>query len=129
MNARVQARVCANRKNSNPSSNKNRHLNHLPDYQSTRLQPLGISPRMTSNTYPNGRENAPPVPPLPKEAERKESMDPYARSESMTHRRSSHTYATRTVTDQFQVEDTAMLPSVVSSVNSPRRVRKLDAQT
>ena len=57
----------------------------LPEYNP---QPLGISPRMTSKEYPNGRDGAPPVPPLPKDAERKESMDPYARTESMTHRKS-----------------------------------------
>ena len=55
----------------------------LPEYSP---QPLGISPRMTSKDYANGAK-APPVPPLPKDIERKESMDPYARTESMTHRK------------------------------------------
>jgi stalled ribosome alternative rescue factor ArfA len=55
----------------------------LPEYSP---QPLGISPRMTSKDYANGQADAPPVPPLPRDAERKESMDPYARTESMTHR-------------------------------------------
>ncbi len=64
---------------------------------------------MTSNTYGKGRENAPPVPPLPKEAERKESMDPYARTESMTHRKSPSNPIDCTMTDQLQVEDTATL--------------------
>lgn len=56
----------------------------LPEYSAP---PLGISPRMTSKDYAHGSANAPPVPPLPKDAERKESMDPYARTESMTHRK------------------------------------------
>ena len=65
----------------------------LPNYNP---QPLGIQsfggenykPRSTSREYTNGGKNAPPVPPLPTHIE-KEAVDPYARSESMTHREQS----------------------------------------
>jgi hypothetical protein len=62
----------------------------LPNYNP---QPLGIqsfggenyAPRSTSREYTNGAHNTPPVPPLPTHLE-KENVDPYARTESMTHR-------------------------------------------
>ena len=47
------------------------------------------------------RANRPPVPPIP------ENVDPYARTESMTHR-GRYSYAS----------------SAISSINSPRRVRR-----
>jgi hypothetical protein len=57
----------------------------LPEY-SIQTQ-LGISPRMTSKEYTNGNTNAPPVPPIPTQvAVKKDVVDPYARTESMTHR-------------------------------------------
>jgi len=64
----------------------------LPGYTP---QPLGIQsfggenydPRTGSKAYVNGSKNAaPPVPPLPGQIE-KEVIDPYARTESMTHRK------------------------------------------
>jgi hypothetical protein len=63
----------------------------LPNYNP---QPLGIQsfggenykPRSSSREYGNGNMHAPPVPPLPTHIE-KEVVDPYARTESMTHRR------------------------------------------
>lgn len=56
----------------------------LPEYS---IQPqLGISPRMTSREYASN--GTPPVPPIPAQvAEKKEAIDPYARTESMTHRK------------------------------------------
>lgn len=76
------------RKQKDAQQNQQAHLPQspprLPEYSAP---PLGISPRMTSKDYANG-PGAPPVPPLPKDTERKESIDPYARSESMTHRKS-----------------------------------------
>jgi len=60
----------------------------LPGYTP---QPLGIrpfsdenSPHSASKDYLNGT-SPPPVPPLPSNLER-EVVDPYARTESMTHR-------------------------------------------
>jgi hypothetical protein len=42
---------------------------------------------MTSKEYTNGNTNAPPVPPIPTQvAGKKDVVDPYARTESMTHR-------------------------------------------
>jgi hypothetical protein len=57
----------------------------LPEYS---IQPqLGISPRMTSREYTNGATATPPVPPIPANVpDKKEFVDPYARTESMTHR-------------------------------------------
>ncbi|KAK7894714.1 hypothetical protein LTR67_005453 [Exophiala xenobiotica] len=83
----------------------------LPGYTP---QPLGIQsfggenykPQSHSREYTNGARNTPPVPPLPEYLE-KEVVDPYARTESMTHR-GRYSYAT----------------STVSTVNSPRRVRR-----
>ncbi|EXJ64567.1 hypothetical protein A1O7_00904 [Cladophialophora yegresii CBS 114405] len=83
----------------------------LPNYNP---QPLGIQsfggenyrPRAASKVSTNGDIHAPPVPPLPAHME-KEAVDPYARTESMTHR-GRYSYAT----------------SVVSTINSPRRVRR-----
>ena len=65
----------------------------LPNYNP---QPLGIQsfggenykPRGASREYTNGASHAPPVPPLPTHIE-KEFVDPYARTESMTHRKLS----------------------------------------
>jgi hypothetical protein len=62
----------------------------LPNYNP---QPLGIQsfggenykPRAASREYTNGDNHTPPVPPLPLNIE-KEAVDPYARTESMTHR-------------------------------------------
>ena len=62
----------------------------LPSYN---LQPLGIQsfggenyrPQASSREYTDGAKNTPPVPPLPTHIE-KEAVDPYARTESMTHR-------------------------------------------
>ncbi|EHY54531.1 hypothetical protein HRR83_004347 [Exophiala dermatitidis] len=54
----------------------------------------------------NGATDVPPVPPLPRQKE-KDVVDPYARTESMTHR-GRYSYAT----------------SIVSTINSPRRVRR-----
>lgn len=43
---------------------------------------------MTSRDYTNGNANTPPVPPIPAQVpEKKENIDPYARTESMTHRK------------------------------------------
>jgi hypothetical protein len=53
-----------------------------------------------------GADRIPPVPPLPGSSE-KEVIDPYARTESMTHR-GRYSYAN----------------STVSTLNSPRRVRR-----
>ncbi|KIW15470.1 hypothetical protein PV08_05516 [Exophiala spinifera] len=83
----------------------------LPGYTP---QPLGIQsfggenyqPPAQSGEYTNGARGTPPVPPLPDHLE-KEVIDPYARTESMTHR-GRYSYAT----------------STVSTVNSPRRVRR-----
>ncbi|OCT54063.1 cell division protein Sep4a [Cladophialophora carrionii] len=83
----------------------------LPNYNP---QPLGIQsfggenyrPRAASREYTNGDTHAPPVPPLPVHME-KEAVDPYARTESMTHR-GRYSYAN----------------STVSTINSPRRVRR-----
>jgi len=59
-------------------------------------QPLGIQsfggenyhPHAASREYTNGSRNAPPVPPLPSNLD-KDAVDPYARTESMTHRKLS----------------------------------------
>ncbi|KAJ9608961.1 hypothetical protein H2200_006732 [Cladophialophora chaetospira] len=83
----------------------------LPNYNP---QPLGIQsfggenykPRTSSREHTNGANRAPPVPPLPMHLE-KEVVDPYARTESMTHR-GRYSYAN----------------STVSTINSPRRVRR-----
>ena len=64
----------------------------LPGYTP---QPLGIqsfggenySPNAHSRDYANGTKHAPPVPPLPGNLN-KDAVDPYARTESMTHRKS-----------------------------------------
>ena len=48
-----------------------------------------------------------PIPPIPGKSQRPEVLDPYARTESMTHR-GRYSYA----------------PSAVSSIDSPRRVRR-----
>ncbi|KAK4946885.1 hypothetical protein LTR10_014027 [Elasticomyces elasticus] len=81
----------------------------LPGYTP---QPLGLrplsdenSPHSASKDYRNGT-STPPVPPLPSNLER-EVIDPYARTESMTHR-GRYSYAN----------------STVSTLNSPRRVRR-----
>lgn len=58
----------------------------LPGYTP---QPLGIQTFGGENShreYANGGRNAPPVPPLPSHLE-KDAVDPYARTESMTHRK------------------------------------------
>ncbi|RMZ87612.1 hypothetical protein DV736_g5163, partial [Chaetothyriales sp. CBS 134916] len=70
---------------------------------------LGISPRMTSQEEGEGAAKAPPVPPVPQQKVRRrdEIIDPYARTESMTHR-GRYSYA----------------PSVVSTTSSPRRLRR-----
>lgn len=65
----------------------------LPGYTP---QPLGIQsfggenyqPQAQSGEYTNGARGTPPVPPLPDHLER-EVIDPYARTESMTHRKST----------------------------------------
>ncbi|OQV02885.1 hypothetical protein CLAIMM_08004 [Cladophialophora immunda] len=83
----------------------------LPNYNP---QPLGIqsfggenyNPQTASREQTNGAKNTPPVPPLPGNLE-KEAVDPYARTESMTHR-GRYSYAN----------------STVSTINSPRRVRR-----
>ncbi|EXJ79598.1 hypothetical protein A1O3_07877 [Capronia epimyces CBS 606.96] len=83
----------------------------LPGYTP---QPLGIqtfggenyNPHAASPHHPNGVRGAPPVPPLPEQKD-KDLVDPYARTESMTHR-GRYSYAT----------------STVSTINSPRRVRR-----
>jgi len=54
---------------------------------------------------PNGANRIPPVPPVPRSSD--EVVDPYARTESMTHR-GRYSYAN----------------STVSTLNSPRRVRR-----
>jgi hypothetical protein len=48
-----------------------------------------------------------PMPPMPNQSQSLENVDPYARTESMTHR-GRYSYA----------------PSAVSSIDSPRRVRR-----
>ena len=63
----------------------------LPGYTP---QPLGIqsfggenyNPNAAPREYTNGSRNAPPVPPLPSNLD-KDGVDPYARTESMTHRK------------------------------------------
>lgn len=63
----------------------------LPGYTP---QPLGIqsfggdtyNPHTSPREHVNGTKHAPPVPPLPSHIE-KEVVDPYARTESMTHRK------------------------------------------
>ncbi|KIX97032.1 uncharacterized protein Z520_07146 [Fonsecaea multimorphosa CBS 102226] len=83
----------------------------LPNYSP---QPLGIhsfggenyNPKIASREQTNGARNTPPVPPLPGNLD-KEAVDPYARTESMTHR-GRYSYAN----------------STVSTINSPRRVRR-----
>lgn len=67
-----------------------------------KLQPFGDS----SSKDAGGVNGIPPVPPLPASTE-KEVFDPYARTESMTHR-GRYSYAN----------------STVSTLNSPRRVRR-----
>ncbi|KAK5955368.1 hypothetical protein OHC33_004051 [Knufia fluminis] len=63
------------------------------------------APVMSARTV-NGMQGAPPVPPMPTNLQ-DNAVDPYARSESMTHR-SRYSYA----------------QSTSSAVNSPRRVRR-----
>lgn len=79
----------------------------LPEYS---IQPqLGISPRMTSKEYTNGATGAPPVPPIPAQVpERKEFVDPYARTESMTHRESLLWLCLCAEADSTQEDVTAM---------------------
>ena len=63
----------------------------LPGYTP---QPLGIqsfggenyNPHAATREYANGAKHTPPVPPMPEHLE-KEAVDPYARTESMTHRK------------------------------------------
>ncbi|RMD44701.1 hypothetical protein DV735_g278, partial [Chaetothyriales sp. CBS 134920] len=80
----------------------------LPEYTTTHS--LGISPGMTYQEEADGPVQARLVPPMPqqKAMRRKDEMiDPYSRTESMTHR-GRYSYA----------------PSVVSNTSSPRRVRR-----
>lgn len=65
-----------------------------------------FAPRMSSREASNGMRNTPPVPPMPENIQER-PVDPYARTESMTHR-SRYSYA----------------HSTTSTVNSPRRVRR-----
>lgn len=99
----------------------------LPGYTP---QPLGIQTFGGENNrdYTNGSRNAPPVPPLPSHLER-DVVDPYARTESMTHRKLSAPY----VNHGYQRVSNTVLStggrysyatSVVSTINSPRRVRR-----
>jgi hypothetical protein len=65
--------------------------------------------RETGAGHPTGNGNTIPIPPLPSSpsGSRGEQVDPYARTESMTHR-GRYSYAS----------------SAVSTINSPRRVRR-----
>ena len=63
------------------------------------------TPRTSMARNENGMSSIPPVPPMP--AGLQDSVDPYARTESMTHR-SRYSYA----------------QSTSSAVNSPRRIRR-----
>lgn len=64
------------------------------------------SPRMSTRAL-NGLHGAPPVPQIPASMQQEHAVDPYARTESMTHR-SRYSYA----------------QSTSSAVNSPRRIRR-----
>ena len=102
----------------------------LPNYNP---QPLGIQsfggenykPRNTSREYTNGARHAPPVPPLPANLE-KEAVDPYARTESMTHRKFSvNRLGAVSTTDRTAAGGRySYANSTVSTINSPRRVRR-----
>ena len=63
-------------------------------------------PRTSMSPSSNGVRGAPPMPPIPRSYD--QAVDPYARTESMTHR-SRYSYAHSTTS---------------SAVNSPRRVRR-----
>lgn len=62
----------------------------LPDIpQPSGLQSFGgenYNPHAVTSEYANSSSDVPPVPPLPEQKE-KEVVDPYARTESMTHRK------------------------------------------
>ncbi|RMZ80951.1 hypothetical protein DV738_g2369, partial [Chaetothyriales sp. CBS 135597] len=80
----------------------------LPEY--TTSHSLGISPGMTYQEEAGGPIQAQLVPPMPHQTairRKDEILDPYSRTESMTHR-GRYSYA----------------PSVVSNTSSPRRVRR-----
>lgn len=80
------------------ASSYGQHLQHLQHLQ----QPQAMSTSQLRSVM-----DAPPVPPLPPGARAALSRDPYAASDSMTHR-GRYSYAS----------------SAVSTINSPRRVRR-----
>lgn len=96
----------------------------LPGYVS---QPLGLKsfggenyvPRMSSREYKSA--DAPPVPPLPGHIE-KDLVDPYARTESMTHREHEDLAQIDPITNLNLGGRYSYANSTVSTLNSPRRV-------
>lgn len=87
----------------------------LPDFKpSPQLQTFGGEEAMSDNAAQKNRKGpmealarTVPMPPVPGKSQTPAHVDPYARSESMTHR-GRYSYA----------------PSAVSSIDSPRRVRR-----
>lgn len=86
----------------------------LPDLTpSPQLQTFGGENSMSDATEKGTKRSTEalspnvPMPPIPGKSQSAEALDPYARSESMTHR-GRYSYA----------------PSAVSSIDSPRRVRR-----
>jgi hypothetical protein len=92
-----------------------RSIPRLPDLTpSPQLQTFGGEDTMQDNapgkkTKMSTETSTPnvPMPPMPGKSQSPETVDPYSRSESMTHR-GRYSYA----------------PSAVSSIDSPRRVRR-----
>ena len=92
-----------------------RSVPKLPDLTpSPQLQPFGGEGSMSDHAADENREQSMkasnrnvPIPPMPGKSLKSEAVDPYARSESMTHR-GRYSYAA----------------SAVSSIESPRRVRR-----
>ena len=81
---------------------------------SPQLQTFGGADSMSDNDADKNRKpsmealaQTAPVPPIPSKSQNRETLDPYSRGESMTHR-GRYSYA----------------PSAVSSIDSPRRVRR-----
>jgi hypothetical protein len=87
----------------------------LPDFKpSPQLQTFGGEEPMSDSAAQKSRNvkmealaRTVPMPPMPGQSQTPDHVDPYARSESMTHR-GRYSYA----------------PSAVSSIDSPRRVRR-----
>lgn len=98
----------------------------LPGYTS---HPLGIQSFGGENYNPNAQTNGshrgtPPVPPLPSRLD-SHTVDPYARTESMTHRMSRPASTSlRRHADPSLGGRYSYANSTVSTINSPRRVRR-----